>query len=239
VILGFPGAIVLAALNWRRIGRTDKAIAHLAAAVIGTWALYVVHAGSVGLVVGIAVGYYLFQAQRTDQAPFVAAGRVRERNGLVGAVLALVASIVIAGSGALAAGAMGDGGLAHRGEVLFGMGAGSDACAPAGQATVFGPTDKIFFAAVMREKVQPGARVDFEIDSADVTAGPYPVPVQPPFDCLATASSIGPFDPGTYVIRYRYDAQPGIPDLATGTFTIRASLASSVPGPLAAPSTSP
>ena len=35
VILGFPGAVILVALNWHRMGRTGKAILHLIAVVIG------------------------------------------------------------------------------------------------------------------------------------------------------------------------------------------------------------
>ncbi len=94
VLLGFPGATVLAALNWRRMGRTRKAIVHLVAAVIGTWAIYFVNA-SVGLLVGLAVGYYLFRAQRSDQSPFA----TTERSGLAGALIAIAASILIVASG--------------------------------------------------------------------------------------------------------------------------------------------
>src|SRR5207249_1383051 len=98
VLLGFPGAVVLAALNWRRMGRTRKAIVHVAAAAIGTWALFFVNAGSAGLAIGVAIGYYLFRAQRSDQSPLKAGGRVTARNGLAGAVIAIVATILIIGS---------------------------------------------------------------------------------------------------------------------------------------------
>lgn len=80
VLLGFPGAVVLATLNWRRMGRTRKAIVHLAAAVIGTWAIYFVNA-PVGLLAGLAVGYYLFRTQRSDQSTFAAADRVERVGG--------------------------------------------------------------------------------------------------------------------------------------------------------------
>jgi hypothetical protein len=232
-VLGFPGAVVLAALNWRRMGRTRKAIVHLAAALIVTWALFLaaVYADvrSGGFLIGLGVGYYLYRAQRTDQAPYVALGRVTERSGLAGALIAIVASVLIFGSGVVIAVAATNGGLAHRGEVLFATRASTDACSPIGQASAFGPSDRIFLTAVMRETVQTGSRVVFEAEAAGETVGPFPVTTQPPYDCLGTSESIGPLDPGTYTVRYRYDGQPGTPDLATGTFTITQSAGSPPP----------
>ncbi|MEA2605817.1 MAG: hypothetical protein QOI00_574 [Chloroflexota bacterium] len=231
VLLGFPGAIVLAALNWHRMDMPRKAVLHVAAAVVGTWALFLVNAGSVGLAVGLAVGFYLNRAQRADQSPFSAAGLVIERSGLVGAVLALVTSVVIVGISALIATALGVGGVAHRGDVLFGSGVTADVCSPAGQATVFGQSDPIFVAAVMRETVQPGSQVVFEIDAPSDKVGPLPVTVQPPFDCLGSKESIGPLEPGTYIVRYRYDGQSGTAELAYGTFTITESPAGPADSP--------
>jgi hypothetical protein len=230
-ILGFPGATLLAALNWRRMGQPRKGVLHLAAAVIGTWALVFVNAGLIGLVVGLIVGFYLYRAQRSDQTRFKAGVLVTERSGLAGAVLAIVATVVVVGTGVLAATALGGGGFAHRGEVLFGSGRTGDVCSLAGQATVFGPSDPIFIVAVMRETVQPGSHVVYEADGPNNKVEPIPVTVQPPFDCLGTSQSIGPLDPGTYVFRYRYEGQPGAADLASGSFTITTSAAAPTSSP--------
>ena len=220
VLLGYPGAVVLAALNWRRMDRTRKAIVHLAVAVIGTWVLvFLPTVRSVGLLAGIAVGYYLYRVQRSDQSSFSPAGRAAVRSGLAGAVLALVGTLVIVGSGVIVAVAVGAGETSDRGQVLLGTGAGTDTCSVTGQTVVFGPTDPIFMAAIMRETVQTGSHVVVEIDGPGGTVGPVDVTAPPPFDCFKPGS-IGPFDPGTYVVRYRYADQPGTADLARGTFTI-------------------
>src|SRR4029077_10825644 len=84
----------------------------------------------------------------------------------------------------------------------------------------FDPSDPIFFAAVMRETVRPGAHVVYEFDGPGAAVGPIPVTVEPPFDCLGSKSPIGPLAPGTYVIRYRYGDSPGSADLASGSFTV-------------------
>ena len=221
VFLGFPGAVVLAALNWRRMGRGRKAIVHLAAAVICTWALYFV-AWSVVLLGGLAVGYYLYTVQRSDQSRFATAGRVTGRNGLAGAVIAFGASMLIILPAILIEVAVAAGGRDHRGDVLFFQGRPPDDCSPAGQATAFGPADTIFMTAFMREEMQTVSRLLIEIDGPGVTVGPFPMTARPPFDCLGNTKAIGPFEPGTYVVRWRYNGQPGTPDLAIGTFTITA-----------------
>ncbi len=174
VLLGFPGALVTSALNWRRMGRTRKAVVHLVAAVIGTWALMFTSVGSAGLGIGLVVGYYLYRAQRGDQSALIAAGRVTERSGLAGAVITIGATILIVASGAVVAAAVGAGGIDHRGEILFGTRAGADVCSVAGQTTVFGPDDPIFLAAVMRETVQTGSHVVFEMDGPGRDAGAGP-----------------------------------------------------------------
>jgi hypothetical protein len=227
VFLGFPGAVVLAALNWRRMGRTRKAILHLAAAVIGTWALYFV-GWSIVLVGGLVVGYYLYRAQRSDQSPFAAAGGVTERSGWTGALIAFVASMLIILPGVLIefAAVAGEDDLRDlRGEVLF-FNAYPTSCSPTGHLTVFGPADPIFLTAVMREKVQAGSHVVTEVIGPGLTGGPIRVK-NDRFDCLLGAQQLPWHDPGTYVVRYRYDGQPGTPDLAIGTFTITAGPAGS------------
>src|SRR5436190_1763761 len=52
VLLGFPGAAVLAALNWHRMGDTRKGLVHLAGAVIALWALILLPVPPIGLGVG-------------------------------------------------------------------------------------------------------------------------------------------------------------------------------------------
>ena len=226
VFLGFPGATVLAALNWRRMGRGRKAIVHVAAAVISTWVLYFV-AWSVVLLGGLAVGYYLYTAQRSDQSRFAAAGGVTGRNGLAGAVIAFGASMLIVLPAVLIDAAVAAAERDHRGEVLF-FHAYPTSCSATGHLTVFGPADPIFLTAVMREKVQAGSHVVTEVSGPGLTVGPIRVNNENDrFDCLMGAKPLPWHDPGTYVVRYRYDGQPGTPDLASGTFTITAGLAGS------------
>jgi hypothetical protein len=220
VLLGYPGALVLAALNWRRMDQTRKAIVHLMVAVAGTAVLFLPKVGSIGLLVGIVVGYYLYRVQRSDQSSFARADQVAERNGLLGAVIAIVFTVAIVGLGVAVSTVATGSEAADRGHVLFGTAAGTDVCSPRGQTNVFGPADPIFLAAIMRETVQPGSHVVYEIDGPGATAGPFPVTLTPPYDCLGTKQPIGPLDPGTYVIRYRYDLQPATAELATGTFTV-------------------
>jgi len=223
-LIGYPGGVVLAALNWRRMNQSRKAIVHLVAAVIGT-CLIVVGPSGIGIFVWIIVAYYLYRVQKGDQASFSLVGGVTERSGPGGTLIALAATlltvVLIAASGVMAVLVTGGDELAHRGEVLFGSNAGTDVCTVMGQASEFGPTDSVFLAAVMREKVETGARVVYEVETQDGTSGPYPVTARPPFDCLGSTDALDPLEPGTYVVRYRYDAQPDAPDLASGTLTIR------------------
>lgn len=67
-------------MNWRRLGRTRKAIVHLAAAVAGTWALFIVPEAIIPLA-AIAVSYYLYAAQRSDQSRLAGAGPITGRAG--------------------------------------------------------------------------------------------------------------------------------------------------------------
>jgi hypothetical protein len=194
----------------------------MAVMIAGTLALFILNVGSIVLGVGIAVGYYLYRQQRSDQSSLIVAGRVATRSGLAGAVLAIAGTILIAGSsGAVARVVVGDT-VAHRGDVLLGTAVAVDACTPAGQTSMFATSDPIYFVAVMRETVQPGSHVVYEIDGPGATAGLFPVTVPPPFDCLYTTESSGPLAPGSYVVRYRYDGQPATADLAKGTFTVTA-----------------
>ena len=108
-----------------------------------------------------------------------------------------------------------------RGEVLF-FNAYPTSCSSTGHLTVFGPADQIFLTAVMREKVQAGSRVVTEVIGPGLTVGPIRVNNNDRFDCLLGAEPLPWRDPGTYFVRYRYEGQPGTPDLASGTFTITA-----------------
>jgi len=221
VILGFPGAVILAALNWHRMGRTGKAILHLIAVVIGTWALVLGDVGFGGLLISVVVGYYLYRAQQSDQSAFVATGRVTERNGLVAVVIALAGTVLILVSAVLVADTVPVDRFTHRGEVLFSTHAIGGDCSVQGSQAVFGQTEPIFYVATMRETVKPGSRVVVQVQGPGMTDEAYPIAVEPPFDCLVAKDSVGTFDPGTYVVHFRYEGQPGSPDLATGTFIVR------------------
>jgi hypothetical protein len=235
VLLGFPGGITLAALNWRRMGRTRKSVVHLALAAIGTSALFLVYP-QIGLPIGLVVGYYLYRVQKADQSLFEVEVPLTSRSTLAGTVIAIVGTVVMVGCVAVVVTASGVGAVSHRGEVLFGASAGTDTCSPVRQTTVLAPTDQFFVAAVMRETVRAGAHVVLEIDGPGATVETAPVTVQPPFDCVAYKLSMGPLDPGTYVFRFHYDGSPGTPDLARGTLTIRPSASASSP---VAPSSPP
>jgi len=221
VILGFPGAAVLAALNWQRMGMSGKAVAHVVAAVLGFWAFAFVANAGAAIVVEIAAAYYLYRIQRRDQSTFPGAGRVTERNGLLGALIAITGTVLVVVSAVPVAKAFESATLQHRGEVIFGARAGSDVCAPAGLATEFGPNDSIFIAAIMRETVKPGSRVVEEIDGPFGAIGSVSVDLQPPYDCFGSTGSLSQLDPGTYTVHVRYDGQPHRAELATGGFVVR------------------
>jgi hypothetical protein len=213
------------------MGRPRKAVAHAVAGVIVLWALILTDIGGLGVSVGVVVAIYLWRTQRIDQRSFASAGRVIERSGLLGAVLALVWSLAAIGSGVVVADALGAGGSADRWAVSFGTGAAADQCAISGRRSEFGPTDPIFLAAVLRETVEPGSRVVRRIDGPGFAGIPVAVAVEPPFDCLVSTTSLGPLPPGTYVVRYTDESRPGSPDLAAGSFTVIATKASSSASP--------
>lgn len=117
-LLGFPGATVLAAMNWRQMGQPRKAVAHLVGAVAGTWALYFVPERIIPLV-AIVVSVYLIAVQRSDQGSLQAAGRVKGRSALAGAVIALVGTLAIVGSGILVGVILETPADDHLGDVVF------------------------------------------------------------------------------------------------------------------------
>ncbi|HET9083215.1 MAG TPA: hypothetical protein VFN41_02340 [Candidatus Limnocylindrales bacterium] len=213
-------------MNWHRMGRTGKALVHLAVMVIGTAAFFLIDVSrALGAVVQMAVAVYLYAAQGRDQAHLLTAGPVTARSGLAGAAIALIGSVLIVGSMAVVVAAVGDD-YEHRGEVLFHP-AEDDECAAAESVTAFGQAEPIFWTAVMRETVQPGSRVVVEIDGPGGTHDSRLVLVEPPFDCLVSSKPLRLDEPGSYVVRYQYAGLEDRPDLAKGTLTIRPSPAGS------------
>jgi hypothetical protein len=233
VLLGFPGAAILAALNWHRMGATRKGLAHLVGAIVATYATISLPVPAIGIWLGVAWGYYLYRAQRSDQATFPNAGRVVERNGLAGALIAIAGTLLIVAGCVTVADTLAQSTIQHRGEVLFGTRPGSDLCTPAAQAIVFGPEDSIFLVATMRETVRVGSRVVEVIDGPSGTGAPVLIDAEPPFDCLGTSDPWSPPDQGTYVVHFRYEGQPTTPDLARGTFTIMVGPVGSASSPAA------
>jgi len=101
-VLGFPVGIVLASINWIRMGMRNKAIAHLIAGAIGVLVLPVVlvlipgDTGlkwlpyGVGMVVNISVTLYLYLRMKNDIERFRAANhKVQNANSLVGCLIGL------------------------------------------------------------------------------------------------------------------------------------------------------
>lgn len=224
VLVGFPGAFVLAALNWFQMGRSGKAVINLAAAIATTWALVLLHAGSVGLLVGVASAIYLYRAQRADQRPLAAAGRLTAQSGLAGLVVAIVSTLLIVGSALIptSLASIDPWSSGEGGTVMFTSTQLEQTCPPDiwVTETEFDQTDQIFFFATMRERVPAEAYVAYELEGPNGTSGPISVNAEPPFLCLVAQSSIGPLEPGTYTLRFRYADHPNIPDLAGGTFTV-------------------
>jgi len=96
--LGFPGGIVLATLNWMRMGLTNKAIAHLVGGAVGLLVfviLLVLLPGSIGtwfgLLVNFGVLFYLQNQTKKDIAAFQANNReVQNAHWLGGCLIGLV-----------------------------------------------------------------------------------------------------------------------------------------------------
>ena len=93
--LGFPGGIVLAAINWMRMGMRDKAIWHLVGGAVGTLLIILFVAFVPGnsmrlpsLLLNILVIYYLWNQIKTDIELFRASGsQVQDADGISGCVI--------------------------------------------------------------------------------------------------------------------------------------------------------
>ena len=96
--LGFPGGLVLAALNWMRMGLTNKAITHLVGGAVGTLVFVVLvallpgNAGTVlGFFVNIGVLLYLQNQTRKDIETFKANNReVQNAHWFGGCLIGLI-----------------------------------------------------------------------------------------------------------------------------------------------------
>jgi hypothetical protein len=108
-LLGFPAGIVLASINWARMNRNNKALAHLLGGAIGTFIfilLLIFLPGNVGSILGIATNlgtlFYLHREMKKDIESFQASNRtVAKANELggcligLGILLLVVISIVV------------------------------------------------------------------------------------------------------------------------------------------------
>ena len=108
-LLGFPAGIVLASINWARMNRNNKALAHLLGGAIGTFIfilLLILLPSNVGSILGIATNLgtllYLHREMKRDIESFQASNRtVAKANELggcligLGMLLLVVISIVV------------------------------------------------------------------------------------------------------------------------------------------------
>ena len=95
--LGFPGGLVLAALNWMRMGLTKKAIVHIAGGALGATALILLSflvlgsAWSALLIVNIGLVFYLQDQTWRDINSFKASHHeVRAANWAGGCLIGFV-----------------------------------------------------------------------------------------------------------------------------------------------------
>ena len=96
--LGFPGGIVLTALNWMRMGLTNKAITHLVGGAVGLLALVIVLIllpGSIGtwfgLFVNLGMLFYLQNQTKKDIEAFKAGNHeVQNAHWFGGCLIGLV-----------------------------------------------------------------------------------------------------------------------------------------------------
>lgn len=76
--LGFPGGIVLASINWFRMGLKNKAVAHLVVGAIGAFAISVFAYFApatinrlLSIIVNVGIVYYLSSQTKKDTEAFV------------------------------------------------------------------------------------------------------------------------------------------------------------------------
>lgn len=103
-LLGFPAGIVLASINWARMNRNNKALAHLLGGAIGTFIfilLLILLPSNVGSILGIATNLgtllYLHREMKRDIESFQASNRtVAKANELGGCLIGLGMLLLVA-----------------------------------------------------------------------------------------------------------------------------------------------
>ena len=103
-LLGFPAGIVLASINWARMNRNNKALAHLLGGAIGTFIfilLLILLPSNVGSILGIATNlgtlFYLHREMKRDIESFQASNRtVAKANELGGCLIGLGMLLLVA-----------------------------------------------------------------------------------------------------------------------------------------------
>ena len=111
-LLGFPAGLMVAAVNWRRMGLSNKIKPHLVAAVLASLALGFVAASPLapcstvfGLLFSLAFSLYLYRATENDINSFRKSDVYFEDGGWLGGfglgILGLLAFYLLAGLTAL------------------------------------------------------------------------------------------------------------------------------------------
>jgi hypothetical protein len=104
--LGFPGGIVLASINWMRMGLKNKAISHLIGGAIGAFVFILVllftpqTLGRVlGLVINLGMLYYLQSQTTKDIGAFRASNHaVENASGFSGCLIGIGMFVLLLGS---------------------------------------------------------------------------------------------------------------------------------------------
>jgi len=94
-LFGFPGGIVLASINWVRMGLTSKASAHLVGGAIGALLLVVFliqlpSLRELAVLINVGVLYYLQNQIKNDLETFTANHEVQPAHWLSGFLIGLV-----------------------------------------------------------------------------------------------------------------------------------------------------
>lgn len=147
-------------------------------------------------------------------APQTTAPRSGISSRLIGIVGALVGIVLV---GAIVAGVLG---LfpSDKGKVLFGTAAGKDLCSVANPATTVKTTDPVFFAAILKHKMDGQQVITFHItkNGADFVSHDEPADGTS-FDCYGNRDSLGALEAGKYVFEVIHKGEIE----ATGTLTVQ------------------
>jgi hypothetical protein len=102
--LGFPAGVVLASINWFRMGMRDKAIMHLVGGGLGTFLFIFIIISSSGsssglsLLVNLGIIYYLAEQMKADIQLYRATGiPVQDADGLGGCLIGVATLLVFIG----------------------------------------------------------------------------------------------------------------------------------------------